>query len=570
MGAVPLPSATYRPDVATVFSPDPREDAHWEELGDIFAEHVVKKARGPIDHILNVVRSRNCRTVVLEHAYVDRDYQSEYAAFWATRFADRPARAARVHFFSCKFGTDALHHLPDECGYLGYFVFRPTQLGAIGRTVIVPPEKLTSPRIRFTSVVDRPSLFGHPLEVRGVPFCQQDGELLRCAHAAAWICHYVAVHRRIIGRRSTADIARMPSIEGSKHRPLPSTGLTGEQLQGVFSAIGIPAFFYEVARLPLLPANMPLIPEMERAEYERRILDERVFRVVCKYLNSGFPVVVLTESPDGNHAFTLVGWEHRDDHGGVRLIACDDQVGPYEIIESPTADSDRRGTWKGLMIPLPAEVFLTGEAAESRARQIVSAELDTANLEEDAFASDLSKIAPHLRQLRGDIRVRSRLIEGRRLKSMAQRQQRHPEAVRVVRMADLPLWVWVVEFQDSNCRTRGAPCVLAEIVVDSTSHDDDPTVEILSTTSVAMDAGAIDSEDLDALANLGEVTDDLPTNAGASGAASDEPEPPAGPAWRGDLDGRSWRSLISDPLVSDREYGAGDPPPGTVSAANEG
>ncbi len=526
-------------DTADVFNVDD-DDEHWHAVAQHLGGFVIDDAYATLARVLEIVRSRGCATVVFERRYLDADYRSEYSAFWSGRFEGKPPHAARAHFFEKVFDATALPALPENPGYLGYCVIRPTELGAVGRTVIAPPKDVDVARL--ARVVERPSLFGHPLEVSGVPFCQQDGELLRCAHAAAWVCHYVAFHQRIIARRLTADIASLPSVEGSKHRPLPSTGLTGEQLQGVFSAIGIPAFFYEVDWLPRLPADMPDRDGESDSEHDARVRDERIFRVVCKYLNSGFPVVVLTEGQRGNHAFTLVGWQ-KTRTGGVRLIACDDRVGPYETIESPTLDDAQRGKWKGLMMPLPGRVYLTGEAAENRARQIVSAEYDQASLEEDGVVSDFSDIAPHLGTLAGPISVRARLIEGRRYKAIAGRQGRHPEAVRVARMAHLPHWVWVVEFQDRACRAAEEPCVVAEVVFDSTSHDERPSVDLISTKSIIIDTNMPDDED--------------------DGEGASEHR-----IWMGQLDGAKWRSMISDPGVGDTEYPTVEPPPpGSVSAA---
>jgi hypothetical protein len=311
--------------------------------------------------------------------------------------------------------------------------------------------------------------------------------------------------------------------------------------------MGIPAYFREVDRLPRLPVDLPRVPGSTVTDHNRRVLDERIFRVVCKYLNSGFPVIVLTEADRGNHAFTLVGWKTGED-GRVVLIACDDRLGPYEEIASPTRDGEARGAWKGLMLPLPGKVFLSGEAAEARARGIVAAEFDHAQDEDDAMASDLAQIAPRLGDPEAGVSVRSRLIEGRRYKVMTQRQDRDPEGARIARMAHLPHWVWVVEFQDRECRDSGAPCVLAEIVFDSTSHDERPTVDLISAPTVALD-----------LDMIGPDVYELP-------AVDADPCPP----WLAWLDGRKWRSLISDPAVSDREYdsdtsGAG--PPGSVGAS---
>lgn len=507
--------------VATVFNASADDAQAWSDVDEHLCGFVIDKARGPFRRILTVVRSRGCRTAVIEERYIDADYRSEYGAFWAGRFEDRPPQARRVHFFTDAFDASLLPRLPKQHGYLGYCVIRPTTLGAVGRTVIRPPLQLDGAHL--TMVIDRPSLFGNPLEVEGVPFSQQDGELLRCADASAWLCHYVAYHQRICGRLLTADIARLPSGEGSRHRALPSTGLTGEQLQAVFSAIGIPAFFYEVAKLPKLPAEMRCPRGRSNTEHNRRIRDERVSRVVCKYLNSGFPVVVLTESEEG-HAFTLVGWQRSED--SVRLIACDDQVGPYEVIESPELDASRRGSWKGLMLPLPAKVFLTGEAAESRARQYVLAERDQAEMS-GASGTDLSEIAQHLEDLAGPISVRARLMEGRRYKAVAARQSRDPESVRISQMTHLPHWVWVVEFHDRAARVAGEACVEAEIVFDSTSHDDIPILDVVTTRSIAFDVRSANAE---------------------------EPQRDAA-LYVGQLDGRRWRSLISDNTVNLREYG---------------
>src|SRR5687767_6438102 len=44
-------------------------------------------------------------------------------------------------------------------------------------------------------------------------------------------------------------------------------------------------------------------------------------------------------------------------------------------------------------------------------------------------------------------------------------------AVRALRLARLPHYVWVVEAQDRDAREAGEPSVLAEVVFDSTSHD---------------------------------------------------------------------------------------------------
>src|SRR4051794_32208472 len=152
----------------------------------------------PLARVFEVARAHRCRTVIEENRYVDPDYRSEYSAFWSQRFPTRPAFARRLHFFRRLIRDE---HLPsaldaDTVGYVGYATLKPIAPGRVGRTVLRPPPRLSNATLALAT--DRISLFGTPLEVRGAPFVEQDGEYLRCAHAAAWMCHYSAALRGLV------------------------------------------------------------------------------------------------------------------------------------------------------------------------------------------------------------------------------------------------------------------------------------------------------------------------------------------------------------------------------------
>jgi hypothetical protein len=270
-----FPTAAYGTS-ASFLNPDPSVKDHWDDLLAVFTEDVTSESVSPFARILQIARNHGCRTVVVEQRYADPDFKSDYSRFWSQRFNDVGSHTARMHFFRDRFSVEAAHDLrAHRSTYLGYAVLRPTPLGGIGRCVLAPPRALAGAQL--TQVVDRPTLFGTRLKVEGVPFYQQDGEFLRCAHAAAWICHYVAFGRGAVARRLTADldIAQRPS----PYRMLPSSGLSLEQLQGVLTDLGMPALFYDVTDLPELPARL--------ARGWRERSRERILRVVCKYLNSG-------------------------------------------------------------------------------------------------------------------------------------------------------------------------------------------------------------------------------------------------------------------------------------------
>jgi hypothetical protein len=157
-----------------------------------------------------------------------------------------------------------------------------------------------------------------------------------------------------------------------------------------------------------------------------------------------------------------VGWQRHEDD--VRFIACDDQVGPYEILDSPF--SHYKTPWLSIMIPLPPKVFLSGEAAESSAYNILTA----------VGARGLKPLADGLAT--GHIQLRSSLKTGRDFKTSVVYQASSDSVLRLVRLARLPHWVWAVEAHVQAFCTAEEPCVIAEVVLDSTSSDLSPRMDV--------------------------------------------------------------------------------------------
>jgi hypothetical protein len=144
------------------------------------------------------------------------------------------------------------------------------------------------------------------------------------------------------------------------------------------------------------------------------------------------------------------------------------------------------------MIPLPQTLYLNGESAESRARDVVQADLELEEHQSDLQSSDLARLAPRIKRLRGPISVRTKLIESNCYKRYLLEQDRPVDVVRNFRMAELPKWVWVVEFQHRRARdVLGQPCVEAEMVLDPTSSNDHPAFELVATRGLAVDAGRL-------------------------------------------------------------------------------
>lgn len=445
----------------------PQTDDDWAGIvGQYAPDHPV-----PLAATIAAARANGCVSVVVENRYVDGDFRSDHAAFWSQRFEFIPPFVRRMHFFASHIEGEQLHRLPPNAGYLGYAVLRPLAAGPVGRTVVKPPPSLHSATLAVSA--DDVTLFGNRLSVEGAPFCQQDGEYFRCAHAAAWMCHYAAVRRGLVARQRTRMFVDATPAMLSIERPLPSKGMTLLQMQAVFGSLNQPALFYGLAKMPRVAGVEDPSPPVDgtgRAIPPGK-WDTRIFSVVCRYLNSGYPVLVATD----DHAFVLVGWYRDGDW--IRFVVNDDQRGPYGIIDSPF--EDERGTWQAIMVPLPPRVLLSGESAETAAHQTFRSLGAPAGAlpQWTALAAGVAD---------GTVSVRTLLRDASEYKHELLERALPEDAVRLLRLARLPHYVWVVEAHDRDARAAGNPCVIAEVILDSTSNDFRPRFDALLMPGLAI------------------------------------------------------------------------------------
>jgi hypothetical protein len=267
---------------------------------------------------------------------------------------------------------------------------------------------------------------------------------------ALWVVahhHNLAFGRE---RRTSGEIAdRIPSDLGLG-RPAPSSGLTVDQLAAGCRSLALPALVYK-CKDPT--ADLPA--------------GEQIPGIVCRYLNSGMPVVVAA---GGHHAFTLVGYR-RVDAGTpderIHFIRQDDEVGPYQVVEDYA--HDRHGRWEWLIVPLPQKVFLPGEVAESLGKEQL---LDTARHSTDAAEAFAAEVDAEPRE----ISFRSTVVRSNRFKETLPDRGFEPDVVAAYRRMALPRWVWVVEAIRKTERANRQPSVVAEAIIDATDHSRDPHV----------------------------------------------------------------------------------------------
>lgn len=451
------------PDPADVVSV--QTDRDWEALLRRYRPNHISR---PLERCLEVARAGGARSVVVETRYLDVDYRSEYSSFFSKTFADIADSTHRLHFFARSVRAADITTLSAavRASYLGYVIIRPSPLGRVGRTMLRPPPELKAVQTVVEESID---FFGQRLTIEAVPFAQQDTQFGRCAHVAAWICHYAAFRRGDVERRPMADFGLMADPSVAEGRPIPSQGLTGLQLSNLMREFDLPPILYRMGTIQSSGLEPP-VPEHEPGD-DPGTWDTRAVAVLCRFLNSGYPVLVGTH----DHAFVIVGYERsrRDGEAWITFVRHDDQRGPYLRVENIRDDvdpdtGDRHAPWQLLLAPVPPKLWLLPEAAERIGRALL---LRYEELEGSGLLAEVWD--------RKRLSFRTTAMSGTRFKEAAARRGLDASTARELRLARLSRFVWVVEAVDRDARATGRPSVLGEVVFDSTSSDVSPNALVL-------------------------------------------------------------------------------------------
>ena len=435
----------------------------WDDLRSRYEPNLLRR---PFERCLEIAQAGGAQSVVIETRYVDLDYRSEYSSFFSKTFAEIPDTTHRLHFFDTDLSTEDLADLSDrtQAGYLGYLIVRPSRLGRVGRTMLVPPPDLAD--AVQTAVSDRVNFFGHVLEVSGVPFVQQDTQFGRCAHAAAWMCHHTAHLRGDVPPRPMADFSLLADASVAEGRPLPSQGLTGLQLSNLMRELDLPPIVYRMGSLPG-SGQEPSLPAHSDKD-DPGTWDTRAIAVLCRFLNSSYPMLVGTHE----HAFVIIGYRREESAGKhwIRFIRHDDQRGPYLLVDNVLADidpatGDQHSPWQLLLAPVPNRLWLLPEAAERTGRALIQ--------RYDALAG--TDTLAGLDQV-GRLTFRTVAMTSASYKQAAVQRGLDPQSARELRLARFSRLIWVVEAIDRQAREVGQPSVLGEVIFDSTSSDMAPGV----------------------------------------------------------------------------------------------
>lgn len=295
-----------------------------------------------------------CRTVIIERHYIDRDFIDDYSAFYSKSLHPYPNWCQRIHFFSL--GKEAVRNriknltsrrakskdtqrdikFQRECedfsreAYLGYCVIKPLSGSPVGRTVLRHyEEKAENGFLRKFNCTRTYKVHLNVIElsVCGLIFQQQDQGVSACATTALWSSLNKTKEFEEIGSSTPAKITKLASTYLLRHgRPMPSSGLSVEQMCQAIQAVG-------------------LSPDLISAKRPQNKL-EPVKSYLYSAVTSGYAPILLLEDGTRGHAVTVAGIKVRDSANNAgkllnemgieyeadrlhSLYIHDDRYGPY-------------------------------------------------------------------------------------------------------------------------------------------------------------------------------------------------------------------------------------------------
>src|SRR6266446_2601344 len=178
--------------------------------------------------------SPQCKGVLVEYPYVDKDYRSTYYNFYAKKGLRYDPFCARLHFFNDRVSLGPNLELRDnneelrenkaEEVYFGYMVLRPTHNYTIGRSLL-SPSLIDGFHGLLIESSQKVHLLGHRLRVQGFPYMSQHRDVSVCAHVACWaILRHYSERFSKYSEHLTHDVTRM-AYQFDPGGLLPSKGL---------------------------------------------------------------------------------------------------------------------------------------------------------------------------------------------------------------------------------------------------------------------------------------------------------------------------------------------------------
>lgn len=438
----------------------------------------------PLKRIFQTVLSQDCKTILQENDHEDKEWTSEHRTFYKKLFKKYSDKTTRLHFFTSKLYKKDLTNLGKyQETYLGFCVLRPLESQRVVNAVIKPIEDKNYPKRWFLLCkqvfpVEINTDKGDPqhLEVDGFAFIQQDGQLGSCSHVALAMADRYLIKEEKPERKNkphepflVGDIVKSVSSVSEIQRLIPTGGLRPMQISEALKKMGYYPLVYEYGQ----DKERPIPPE----------------RVIYHYLESKIPIIVGIPTASGKHALTVIGHSFEPDlwwalaekpyynsrPSGVdhhcsttwlqNFIVHDDNFGPYLTIPKEFIWGVARHTLV-IMVPLPPNVNITGEEAESLAYGLLLASATgVANEETNITQQDGEYFNIFYEHLKNeDLVLRTWLLPSEQFK----KQYVSPAVADYYKNLKMPKKIWLTEVSipELFCQAR---LRLGEVIIDPTA-----------------------------------------------------------------------------------------------------
>ena len=308
---------------------------------EIFKE--IKESRQG-KYLVNYLKDLGAKTLLIEPNYFDRDYLSEFSAFYSTSTRGYKNICQRIHFFSSEkinkefFLQCANSHKNSlnaiNQSYLGFCVLRPIK-ARLGRTVLkwYEDKEPSNKRIKTKRTYEC-HVAGVKLKIEGLAWQQQDTGVGACATIALWSALQSSAFDDFHTIPTTAEITKAANKTASSgERIFPSKGLFDFQL---FEAI----------------KELNLSPMIQNPN--KYFKKDQFISSISSYIRSGYPVILLgvlkyEDKTIAPHAICITGFRAKNpkitqndtsfvfmDYANEILYAHDDNIGAntrFRIIE---------------------------------------------------------------------------------------------------------------------------------------------------------------------------------------------------------------------------------------------
>lgn len=269
-----------------------------------------------LKYIYCYLRDLGAQGVLTEPHYFDKDYLSEFAAFYSVSSRGYPNSCQRLHFFNIPVTRELFVEAASgnestlrklQKAYLGFAVIRPIPAAPLGCTVLAwyPDNVRTTRRITSPSRQYHCHLAGIRLTVTGLAWQQQDTAVGACATVGLWSMLHASSFDNDHSAPTTAQIteaAHQNAVTGA--RVFPSSGLTIIQLLEAIKR-------YHMAPFAMNGDIKPAHDFIRSDAYLRSpgFSRERFASTCASFIRSGYPVLAIGQSEgSGRHAICITGF----------------------------------------------------------------------------------------------------------------------------------------------------------------------------------------------------------------------------------------------------------------------